>query len=66
MKRDDLFSFFLEMIAEAPLKKDVITNSPEDTFNIGEQIGRELKGGELVLLLYACEYVRSEVDYISH
>ena len=50
MKRDDLFSFFLEMIAEAPLKKDVITNSPEDTFNIGEQIGRELKGGELILL----------------
>ena len=32
------------------MMSEVICNTPEETYNIGEQIGGELQGGEVVLL----------------
>jgi len=33
-----------------PTGHEIIASTPEDTFRIGEEIGRGLKGGELILL----------------
>lgn len=38
------------MTAHSPTKTKAIANLPSDTFTLGEQIGRGLKGGELILL----------------
>jgi tRNA threonylcarbamoyladenosine biosynthesis protein TsaE len=38
------------MTAEAHFKKEIVVRSPEETFALGEEIGRGLKGGELILL----------------
>jgi len=33
-----------------PTVQDIVASTPEDTFRIGEEIGRGLMGGELILL----------------
>src|SRR5689334_5703352 len=33
-----------------PDRRSTISNSPEETFALGEKIGAELKGGEVILL----------------
>jgi tRNA threonylcarbamoyladenosine biosynthesis protein TsaE len=38
------------MTAEAHTQQKIVANSPEETFALGEKIGRSLKGGELILL----------------
>ena len=38
------------MTAEVNIQSEIIAKSPEETFALGERIGRGLKGGELVLL----------------
>lgn len=38
-------------LKEKPLASSLITASPEETFELGEKLGRELKGGELILLI---------------
>jgi tRNA threonylcarbamoyladenosine biosynthesis protein TsaE len=31
-------------------RRDLISNSPDETFQIGESVGRDLRGGEIILL----------------
>lgn len=38
------------MPASTKADTEILANSPEDTFALGERLGRELKGGELILL----------------
>src|SRR5438270_7231184 len=38
------------MTAEANFKKEIVVRSPDETFALGEELGRRLKGGELILL----------------
>jgi len=38
------------MTTKAQFDKEIIANSREETFALGEEIGRGLKGGELILL----------------
>jgi len=38
------------MTTKAQFEKEIIANSREETFALGEEIGRELRGGELILL----------------
>jgi tRNA threonylcarbamoyladenosine biosynthesis protein TsaE len=38
------------MMTTAYQSREIIANSPDDTFELGESVGHALKGGELILL----------------